>query len=170
MKRICISLLVLLISATSLFAQIAQKQADSIVKEYLQNEMVEYDLLYVHRDTPSGDGITITTSNEEIFTAKYPCWAYYVDENELSQRRYLFVKEDNGNLLEVIASNDIAFDETYWKPVETTAIIDRKEKTISLLYPNPTTGQLTIENGELTIEDIEIFDVFGQGKIIKISH
>jgi hypothetical protein len=30
------------------------------------------------------------------------------------------------------------------------------------IYPNPTTGELRIENGELKIENIEIFDVFGR--------
>jgi hypothetical protein len=30
------------------------------------------------------------------------------------------------------------------------------------VYPNPTTGQLTIENGQLTINNIEIYDVFGR--------
>ena len=97
MKRICIFLSVLLISVTYLSAQIARNQADSIVLNYLQNEMIEYELLYVHINTPNQEGITITTSNEEIFTAKYACWAYYVDESELSQRNYLFVKEDDGS-------------------------------------------------------------------------
>jgi len=30
------------------------------------------------------------------------------------------------------------------------------------LYPNPTTGELRIENGELKIENVEIFDLFGK--------
>jgi len=28
--------------------------------------------------------------------------------------------------------------------------------------PNPTTGELKIENGELKIENVEVFDVFGR--------
>ena len=31
-----------------------------------------------------------------------------------------------------------------------------------IYYPNPTTGELTIENGELTIENVKIFDIFGR--------
>ena len=162
MKRICISLSVLFISAISLSAQITQKQADTIVENYLQNERIEYELLYVHINTPNQEGITITTSNEEIFTAKYACWAYYVDESELSQRHYLFVKEDNGNLLEVIASDDNNFHPEQWKPVETTSLDDLKINTLKLLYPNPTTGKLTIDNGELAIESIELFDMKGK--------
>ena len=30
------------------------------------------------------------------------------------------------------------------------------------LMPNPTTGQLRIENGELRVENVEVFDVFGR--------
>jgi len=30
------------------------------------------------------------------------------------------------------------------------------------VYPNPTTGQLTMDNGQLTINGVEIFDVFGK--------
>jgi len=30
------------------------------------------------------------------------------------------------------------------------------------LYPNPTSGELTIDNGQLTIESVEIYDVFGR--------
>jgi len=30
------------------------------------------------------------------------------------------------------------------------------------VYPNPTTGELKIENGELKIENVEIFDVYGR--------
>jgi len=31
-----------------------------------------------------------------------------------------------------------------------------------LVFPNPTTGQLTIDNGQLTIGNVEIYNVFGQ--------
>jgi hypothetical protein len=30
------------------------------------------------------------------------------------------------------------------------------------IYPNPTTGQLTIKNGQLTIEKVEIYDIYGR--------
>ena len=30
------------------------------------------------------------------------------------------------------------------------------------LYPNPTTGQLTMDNGELAIENVEVYDVYGK--------
>jgi len=30
------------------------------------------------------------------------------------------------------------------------------------IYPNPTTGQLIIDNGQLTIDNVEVFDVYGR--------
>ena len=38
------------------------------------------------------------------------------------------------------------------------------------LYPNPTTGELTISNGQLTITHVEIFDVFGKNLIPHTSY
>jgi hypothetical protein len=35
-------------------------------------------------------------------------------------------------------------------------------KNLVNVFPNPTTGQLRIENGELRIENVEIFDVYGR--------
>jgi len=34
--------------------------------------------------------------------------------------------------------------------------------TACRIYPNPTTGELRVENGELKIENVEIFDVYGR--------
>lgn len=110
MKRIIILILVLLASETFLSAQVTRTQADATVRKYLQDEMIAYSLLYVYADEPNEEGISITTSNDETFKVKYACWAYYADESETAQRRYLFVRESNENLLEVIASNDLSSD------------------------------------------------------------
>jgi hypothetical protein len=163
MRKIVFSISVLLALATTLSAQVMRKQADSIVQKYLQSEKIEYELLYIHVNAPNEEGITITTSNEETFTAKYACWAYYLDEKESAKWRYLFVKGDNGNLLEVIANNDITPRYlNQWVPVETTGMVERDRNNIKLLYPNPTTGKLTIDYGQSKIENVEIFDVMGR--------
>ena len=163
MKKNFVFIVILVALATSVSAQITRMQANIIVKEYLQNETVQYNLLYVHANVPSIEGITITTSNEEIFSAKYACWAYYLDENEPIQRRYFFVKEDNGNLLEVIASNDDgSADINQWLLVETVNLSEREENNIKLIYPNPTSGKLKIESGKLKIEDVAVFDLMGR--------
>ena len=165
MKNI-ISMLVLLAWASMLPAQVTREQADSIVKEYLQGENIDYGLLYVSVNLPNAEEITITTSNEEVFTAKYACWAYYLKENELSQCRYFFVKEGNGNLLEVIANNDLKqSDSTKWIAVEEddpVVLIERVENTSIRLYPNPVSNHLIIENEELIIENVDIYNMVGQ--------
>jgi len=37
--------------------------------------------------------------------------------------------------------------------------------TTTAVYPNPTTGQLTIDNGQLTIHNVEIFDIYGRKQL-----
>ena len=60
---------------------------------------------------------------------------------------------------------------------DATVVITEIETEKILLYPNPTTGELRIECGELRIENVDIFDVFGrkllshfQNTTIDISH
>jgi hypothetical protein len=79
---------VLVAFATMLSAQTMREQADGIVKEHLQRDGVECNLLYVNTNAPTAEGIGITTSQEETFRAQYACWTYYLNESELSQYRY----------------------------------------------------------------------------------
>ena len=161
---------VLVASATVLPAQITREQADSITKDYLQSERVEYNLLYVNVNIPNEEGIVITTSNEEIVKAKYACWVYYLNESEseLSQSRYLFVKEDNGNLLEVIASNDAGqSDLTQWQEVDNPlGLAERMENTIQPLYPNPVDNVLIIPytgvRSSMEIHDLKGVYIFSE--------
>jgi hypothetical protein len=41
-------------------------------------------------------------------------------------------------------------------------IDDYEEVANILVYPNPTSGQLTINNEQLIIDDVEVFDVYGR--------
>ena len=162
-KAIFILMLVLLANTTSLFAQITREQADAIVWEHIQNEISAPYLLYVNTHLPHEEGINITTYNEEIVKVKYACWSYYLNEfpniNGPSQHRYFFVKENNGNLIEIITTNDLVPNLTEWEML--LGVNDLKKEVITV-YPNPTTGELTIDNGELTINNVEIFDIYGK--------
>jgi len=40
--------------------------------------------------------------------------------------------------------------------------INELESSFVKIYPNPTTGELRIDNGELRIDNVEFFDVFGR--------
>jgi len=160
----------------TLTAQTTQEQANEIVLQYILNEITTPCLLYVHNHEPSAENMVITTFKEEIIKVKYPCWVYYLNEHpnltEPCQHRYLFVKEDNGNLLEIITASDLGITSlTEWTQVPTLGINVFKENAITI-YPNPTTGELKIENGELKIENVEIFDIYGRklkSKIVNLK-
>ena len=160
MKRIFILMPVLIAWTTSLPAEnITREQADAIVQEYVQSEVTQPYFLYANVNKPNGDGISVTTSNGETFSAKYACRTYCLNENVLSQRRYLFVKEEGGSLLEVIASNDLSKLGDSWKEVETADLTGSKG-SLKQLYPNPVSDLLTLPcNGESA--RVEIYDLKG---------
>jgi len=162
-KFLLFAFFILFFSVSS--AQITREQADTIVLEHIQNEVISPYFLYVNVNLPSEDGIALTTHNEESMKIKYACWAYYLNEHpemsEPARHRYLFVKENDGNLLEVITYNDLVpADLTQWELVP-LKVIDLEKSDIRI-YPNPTTGELTITNYELRITGVEVFDVYGR--------
>ena len=69
-----------------------------------------------------------------------------------------------------IAQNDTCLfkNEWHWHAEECTldcCIENRIKETTKqqvVLYPNPTTGELTIDNEQLTINSVEVFDVYGR--------
>jgi len=58
--------------------------------------------------------------------------------------------------------------EKYITVTPKTAISEKDKTSAITIYPNPTTGELKIENGELKIENVEIFDIFGC--VVEIAH
>ncbi|MCQ2283895.1 MAG: T9SS type A sorting domain-containing protein [Bacteroidales bacterium] len=52
-------------------------------------------------------------------------------------------------------------DHTIRAEFQNVGIGDFPEESL-VLYPNPTNGKLRIENGELTIEGVEVYDVYGK--------
>lgn len=152
---------VLIAWATLLSAQITREQANAIVQDYVQSEGLSTCTLYANDDEPSAEVVFITTSNGETFKAKYPCWAYYLDESEPLQRHYFFVKENGGNLLEVIASNDLGTELTgLWTTMNEPTGLTEKESGIKLLYPNPVGDLLTFSCNEESVR-VEVYDLKG---------
>ena len=159
MKKIFISILVLIAWTVSLSAQVTREQANVIVWNYVQSEVTNPSL-YANLNAPNDEGIIVTTSNEEAFKAKYACWAYCLDENESSLRRYLFVKEEGGSLLEVIASNDQSVLDNSWEAMDTPTGLTGSKGGIKQHYPNPVDDLLALPcNGETT--HVEIYDLKG---------
>ncbi|MCL2313192.1 MAG: T9SS type A sorting domain-containing protein [Firmicutes bacterium] len=165
MSRILFSFTLCIAFSTTLVAQITREQADAIVLQHIKNELISSYKLYVYNHEPSGSGIVIATYNEEKIKIKYACWFYYLNENpEITvpcQHRYLLVKENNGNLLEIITSKDLGIENfTEWEII--LGITDKEKEQNIVLYPNPTTSELRITNYELGSRNVEIFDAYGR--------
>ena len=157
MKKISILLVTLCLWVCGASAQIiTQEQANTIVKQYVQNETGQSAELYVNVNAPNDEGISVTTSKEEMFRAKYACWAYFV--NEAEQRRYLFVKASDGSVLEVIASNDKS-NSGDWQLLKETTNATTLYTLYSMLYPNPVSDIVYVPCNGATL--IEIYDLQG---------
>jgi len=161
MKKYIVIMSFLTAWATSLYAaNITRQQADVVVQNYLQ-EITHSGALYANVNEPDEAGISITTSNEETFKAKYACWVYCLDET--TQRRYLFVKEENGSLLEIIASNDVSALDASWTVMNiiiTNLVAAGNKENNQLLYPNPVSDLLTFPCNEKNTL-VEIYDLKG---------
>jgi len=56
-------------------------------------------------------------------------------------------------------------------PVEVVPVGISENSILQIeVYPNPTTGKLKIENGELRIENVEIYDVYGRNLTLHTSY
>jgi len=142
MKKTILLIFLPLIPLFSLSAQITQAEADSIVKNRTSNETSDFTI-FAKEDVQTG--FEITTSTGEILELDYPCRVYYVNFIDKTNSKYLIVKENNGNLLEIITKNDTVPNDleewrlvspalygTTWKLV---GIVDLQTGTITTLEP-----------------------------------
>jgi hypothetical protein len=55
-------------------------------------------------------------------------------------------------------------DNTGFIPLDVEVVLSVKESILSniTIFPNPTTGELKVESGELKVDNVEIFDVYGR--------
>ena len=142
MKKLTV-LLLLGLTANILLSQTTKEQADEIIISYLQNELIQPFSLYFNINTPTEAGIDMTTTKEEAVKIKYACWAYFVKESLRDGCRYLFVKQDNGNLLEIITYNDSGIEDlSSWELM--TVRIDNNLEYNLFPYPNPATDWIII--------------------------
>jgi len=103
MKKTILLIFVPLMLFLTLSAQVTQTGADSIVKEHMNGELKSYTI-YAKENVQTG--FEITTATGEILELDYPCWVHYVDFANVTNGKYLIVKESNGNLLEINVIND----------------------------------------------------------------
>ena len=112
MKKFTLSILFFATCALSLSAQVTQSQADSIALHRMSSDTRAYTL-YANAILQQ-EGYTITTSLGEVFELDYPCWVYYVHYTEETTHKYLVVKNNTGNLLEMNVRNDEGPEDLNW--------------------------------------------------------
>jgi hypothetical protein len=120
MKKLLLSLMAPFVLCSTLSAQITQEQADNIVRERMSGETKPY-ILYAKEEVQPA-GYAITTAIGELLELDYPLWVYYVSYIvEYTNGKYLIVKEDNGNLLEVNTKYGLISEDligwTEWKVI-----------------------------------------------------
>ena len=152
MKKLFLLPIASLVYMTTLSAQISQEQADGIVIERLSNETKPY-CVYAKEDVQTN--FEVTTATDETLELSYPAWVYYVSYSGETSGKYLIVKENNGNLLEINTKNDEGPDDLEnWRivvedeypieiPFEEYSLEGTFCKWINLNYP--------LEDGELII-------------------
>jgi uncharacterized protein (DUF2141 family) len=105
--------------------------------------------------TPNGT-ITVNQGNDQEFT--------FTPNNGYQIAQVLI---DGNNEPQAIVNGYYTFeniteDHTITVTFELLNSIEQIENQQIKIFPNPTNGQLIIENGELKIENVEIFDVMGR--------
>jgi len=163
MKKILIFLVFLLASLFSLSAQVTQEQADEIVIERMKGEASEFTI-YAKDDVQTG--FEIVTTKGEILELDYPCWVYFVNFTEPTNNKYLFVKENSGNILEMKTKhNSVPEDFEMWRvlagdeypieiPFEGYSITATSCYWINLTYPTyPANGDLKVINSNEELEN-----------------
>ena len=162
MKKIALLVIVTIICEVHLTAQITKAQADEIVNAHLTSEQLLDFTLYFNLNSPSDEALEIKTTQQESVKIKYACYAYFLketdDATEPARCRYLFVKADNANMLEIITTNDLGpEDMTYWAPL---GLDDGWVRTF-LPYPNPVGEWLNIPTKGVRTT-IQVFDLNGR--------
>ena len=104
----------------------------------------EWEINYKSNAAPTWTNITVST-NPYTITDLTPATTYQ------AQIIAHCVSGNNSDATELITFTTSA-----------DGVIDYVLDNNTLLYPNPTTGRLTIENGETIIENVAIYDVYGK--------
>ena len=116
MKKLLLLLVAPCVMFSTLSAQITQQEADGIVQQRLDGE-TQPCTAYA-KETVQAEGFTVITATGEILELEYPCWVYYVDYAGEANGKYMIVKENSGNLLEVKTKKDTGPDDLMeWRTV-----------------------------------------------------
>jgi hypothetical protein len=174
MKKLRLTLFIIaLLFSLSLSAEITKEQADTVVLEYIQNEVTWSYVLVRNENPPSEDGKTSVTWNNRFLHAEslcieYPCWVYSVYNPTVDDPYtilFLFIGKENGNLLEVKSKQAYGADVRNWTVITTKTDIneigDVNKSENVVISPNPVSDYLNITS-DTGISRIEIYDSSGR--------
>jgi len=117
MKKILLLITLPFVFILTLTAQITIEQADEIVIIYMKDEIKPHNIFA--KEEVQIDGFTVVTSTGEELELDYSCFVYYVKYNKETNGKYLAVKANNGNILEVNTKKDGGPDDLdSWRDLE----------------------------------------------------
>ena len=129
-------------------------------------------MIYVDWDTLEGFKPTIRNYTY-ILPANYSGMPFVAVELQNPNATYTIIPPTLSAPMQiVVTAEDTDSTFTYritFNRATSTSVMSYNNQTEVKVYPNPTTGQLIIDNGELTIKTIEIYDVVGQKVNYQIS-
>jgi len=145
---------------TQIFTITVIKQEDEIcepVNDLTSEKPSNYSVLLTWTEPESS--LTVkgyrVYRNEELQTEELQTNTYYFD-NELSNGVYEYY------VITFYENECISDSSNYVKESVELGVKGVKELEGVILYPNPTTHQLSIVNCQLSIDNVEIFDVYGR--------
>ena len=121
--------------------------------------------------TPDGEGSTPHTPGDRLGLMSTGPFNLPIGGSLKVDIALPFVRTEGKNRLSALALLREYTEEIQEYYNEFLSIKEKPTRTVSklLTYPNPTTGQLTIYNGQLTINNVEIFDMMGKKQLSIIN-
>jgi Leucine-rich repeat (LRR) protein len=107
-------------------------------------------------------------SEQSIFDGIFTDYSVTKDSAHVSESDYSVVDgkltfNTPGSYVVTMTNTAIGSHAEVIVPIEILTVNIRENVVSNIkIYPNPTTGQLTIENGELKIKTAEVFDIYGR--------
>jgi len=115
---------------------------------------------YIISATASEGGTISPSGNNTVSEGSSLLFTITPDEDYILL--HVLVDGDSiGTEPEYLFENIVASHSIHAEFKSTIGISDNNQNTTIQIVPNPTTGELRIDNGQLTIDNVEIFDIYG---------
>ena len=127
-----------------------------------------FDIELPRTDGNDEEGITFDVPDTELTAGKYYFEIKQLDDNwigivtDMESSGFFYENLDNSGVLEQIKGyGNVQIRPNFGNP-HVGIFTDKASKSQLTLYPNPTSGELRVENGELKMEKITVYNATGQ--------